>query len=406
MFINRFVIISFIVYIFFIIFLNYFGYFSGHNNTNLKTFENKRVQLVGQIVSFNKFFFGKKSFIIKTCKVNNKNIKEKIFAQIFCNKRVEFGSKVILKGTLSPIYNKKFFSQLTNKNIYYIIKIYNFSDCIKIHRGGFVKSSIYNLRMLIISRLQNINVGFAGRLLPAIFFGDKTFLLKQESDSLKKSGLSHILAVSGLHIGFIVLIIFFFFNKTKTTTHILVISISFIYMALVGFSVSCIRATALVNFSIMAYFLQREYKPLYSLLIIAYIFLIVSPKSLFDMSFQFSFVATASIFIFSRHINKKISFLNKKLANLVAINCSVYIGLLPFMIFYFKRINILAILINLIIMPLVGTIFVFGILSFFVSFISIGIAKVISEITWLASCLIINVCDVVSKTDWAFISFR
>ncbi len=142
--------------------------------------------------------------------------------------------------------------------------------------------------------------GQEGAVVMAMTLGDKSFLSSDTKDVYSVSGASHVLALSGLHLGIIyALFSFLFFRKNRLYE---ILSVCFIwgYVFLVGFSPSVVRAAIMISICSLGVVAGRESMSLNSLAFAALIMLVVNPLNIGDAGFQLSFMAVGFIITFGR----------------------------------------------------------------------------------------------------------
>ena len=141
--------------------------------------------------------------------------------------------------------------------------------------------------------------------LSALTLGYKADLSNALKQSFRATGTSHVLAVSGLHVGIVYFIIgsLFFFLKGKSKIFILkqvvVLLALWTYVFFTGMPVSVIRAAIMLTlFSIGSMFHKKGYS-YNTLLVAAFFLLIINPLYLFDVGFQLNFISVFSIMFFN-----------------------------------------------------------------------------------------------------------
>ena len=193
----------------------------------------------------------------------------------------------------------------------------------------------------------------------AVSLGEKKAL----SDSLRQvystSGVSHVLAVSGLHVGimcwFLYLILpAILFRRHKWLRGLLVMCVLWTYAFAIGFPVSITRT--LIMFSIVAVCraMECESSALNSLGIAALIMLAVNPSALFDMSFQLSFSAVLFIVILTPPIIESYTpktFIGRYLWRVSALSISAQMGTVPIVMYHFSGFSTYVMLANLFVVP-------------------------------------------------------
>ncbi|MGV8145675.1 MAG: ComEC/Rec2 family competence protein [Alkaliphilus sp.] len=221
-------------------------------------------------------------------------------------------------------------------------------------------------------------------VIKSILFGNQGYMSKEMLENYSKSGTAHIIAVSGLHIGIIVLIlgrILENIGMNKNKRMLLTMFLLFFYAYTLNFPTSVVRAGAMYLLYVMSYFINRRYDSVNSLFLIALVVLLINPLSLFAVSFQLSFMATFSILIFYPIIYNKLSKMPEILKKLLAVSISAQIGTIPIIAYYFNHISVISLLANLLVVPTIALLITLAIVSVLVSLLSFHIASFLSLIT-------------------------
>ena len=242
----------------------------------------------------------------------------------------------------------------------------------------------------------------------ASLFGDKTYVNNDIRDNFSISGVAHLLAVSGLHIGFLTTLLLFILNRTKLKKYVNLIIIAVFlgfYCYLCSFSVSVVRASVMFLVLSVAGILGKQYDKLNSLGIAGFVVLLYKPLSVFDAGFLLSFASVLSIFMFNGFFKNLFCKwkMPTKLANALAVIISVQLGLLPLTIYYYGKMSLLSILANFICIPIFEV--------FFISlFILVPIALILPflgillKIPSLIISFIIKVASIIAEQKWAIIN--
>ena len=218
-------------------------------------------------------------------------------------------------------------------------------------------------------------------LFRALILGERQGLDPALREPFNETGLGHMLAVSGLHIGLVAWAAFFLFKWILSRSYRLALEIdirkmsAFLtafpvvgYTLLAGFQVSSQRAMIMILTFLGSLILGRERDVWSTLALAGLIILFLDPNALFSISFQLSFMAVIGIlwltpaildkFHYQDHLQQeKTSFLNRLLAyftGLVAVTASAMIFLLPITCYYFHRVSLVSIPANLSTVPISG----------------------------------------------------
>ena len=148
---------------------------------------------------------------------------------------------------------------------------------------------------------------------------------------MKVFGISHAIAVSGLHMA----IVYGILKKLFGSKLSLVIALA--YVLFTGASPSTVRAYIMILIMNFALVVKRNYNPIAAISLAGIILLIVRPYDLFSLGFVLSFLATLGIILFNKKLNKKLYKLPKKIREVVSVSISAQILTFPILIYSFKN---------------------------------------------------------------------
>lgn len=231
------------------------------------------------------------------------------------------------------------------------------------------------------SNMSQTNAGTAY----AVLFGDKNGLDDEVQSAFVASGIVHILAVSGLHVGFLISLFYGVMNKCKVNRYVnfaITTAVIIFYAYLCSFSPSVCRAGIMGIVYMLSKVLHRKYDSLNSLGLAGFIICFVSPLTALDVGFQMSIFCVAVIAVLNKPLTKILSrVMPYKIASLLSLSISAQLGVLP-MTVSMGSLNLLSPLTNLIIVPIFSIIYpILFILAFVSTFIPIGSLLVIVD--WL-----------------------
>lgn len=280
-----------------------------------------------------------------------KNKKEQDFY-----KNIELGDFLWIEGEqkipASPtnFYGFDYRNYLKGKNIFAIVKAYS----IVLRKKN--KNIFYQMKNECIQRAKN-NKDKA--YLYAFIIGDTSFLKEEVKSSFQYNGISHLLAISGMHITVLALLFFklFSFLSQRKRAYLCILFL-FFYLFLTAFSPSTIRSYLL--FSVSIFYKEKNTK---ILLLIACFLLWIHPFYIYHIGFLFSFILS---FFLSVLQNKK----NSYFVDLLRTSILSFFGSIPILLSYFYQINPLSILYNLFFIPFVTYLFFpFALLTFLFPFL-------------------------------------
>lgn len=268
-----------------------------------------------------------------------------------------------------------------------IIIQYPFPDSTIVQKAS---ERMLDYRQQLLQQYQQLSVDKEGyAMVAAMTLGDKSALSTEVRDIFNITGAGHILAISGLHLGILYMMVSLLVRglRLRIITQILTILLVWVFAFLVGMTPSVIRsATMLTIYGI----LSLGYRQKMSINVLAFtaiILLVIKPQSLFDISFQMSFLAVLAILLFFPLLNNMFSErwlmehrLLRWLWGMTALSLSAQIGVAPLIAFYFHRFSTYFLLSNFIVIPCAYLILTGGILIFLthLSFLATVLAVVVA----------------------------
>lgn len=214
--------------------------------------------------------------------------------------------------------------------------------------------------------LPEDTVGFA----VALLIGDKEYLDYETNTAFKISGISHVIAVSGLHVSILFGLIYFLVGRKNIPALLLGVPILFFFAAVAGFSPSIMRACIMYSLMLLATAINKEYDPPTALAFAVLVLLLADPWTAASVSFQLSVSCVAGIFLFAEPIRtwlmdkKRLGRFKgrvRKAANAfsasVAISLGATVFVTPLCAYYFGTVSLAGPLTNLLTLWIVSAIF-------------------------------------------------
>ena len=214
----------------------------------------------------------------------------------------------------------------------------------------------------------------------ALLLGQRTFMTKELLESYSGAGAMHILAVSGLHIGIILMLLTIFFKPLhflkngKRIATFLIIILLWIYAVIAGLSPSVVRAVTMFTALTIGMGLVKRTNVYNTLVISMFFLLLFNPYYLFEVGFQLSYLAVFSIVWIQPKVDslwKPKFWLFKRFWQLFTVSMAAQIGVLPLSLYYFHQFPGLFFLTNLVIIPFLGLILSLGILTIILSYFDV-----------------------------------
>lgn len=251
-------------------------------------------------------------------------------------------------------------------------------------------------------------------ILQASFLGESEYLTDEIKESFRKSGIYHLLAISGLHAGMLIAATYYFlalFPVTNNVRHLAALAVLWLYQLFIGFIPSLFRATIMATLIIGSLLFQKKNYSLQSIGLAGTLWLLHSPESLFLPGYQLSFSATIGIITLSPVLNRLVPKIQSVTADYVLsritstfnISFSGFLSTLPVLIIHFGSISIFGLLANLIAV----SIMTLNMWSFFICLLFESIVPSISsacvKVPALMMDLLIWVSKLADRVPWSVV---
>lgn len=273
--------------------------------------------------------------------------KEKVLVNYYSDINVSYGDYIYVYGVFKKpkengnfnLFNYKRY--LLSNKINYVVTASNI-NVIKKNDNVF-----YTLKNNLLKRIESANRS-KGYIL-AFLYADKSLIEKDIYTKYQKIGVSHLFAISGMHVSLISIVLLKLLNKIKERKRYIIVSIFLsIYLFLTNFTISMVRAT----FQFILFFINKSFKLNIDnsnlVLFLFSILVIINPYNIYNIGFLFSFIISFTLIRCSRLIKGK--FIIKSLkTSLIS-----FFSSMPVLINNFFEVNFLGIILNIIYIPFVS----------------------------------------------------
>ncbi len=270
--------------------------------------------------------------------------------------------------------------------------------------NGF-KQFIFTARENILSILQkNISSGKDELgIAEALLIGYTNDLDKDLVQAYSNTGVVHIIAISGMHLGLIYVMLVFLFskipgiNKSKWLQVVLILSCLWLFSLLTGGSASVLRSAVMFSFITVGRTFFKESSIFNSLAASAFVMLCYNPYYLWDVGFQLSYLAVVGIVIFQKPIYNLVYIKNKYVDyvwKMIAVTTAAQVLTFPVCIYYFHQFPLLFLITNLVAVPLSTIILyaeIFLVAFSWIPFVGPYLGKITGALVWLMNKIIINI---------------
>lgn len=240
-----------------------------------------------------------------------------------------------------------------------------------------IGESNLNLPQRIISRgrnsidkaIEQAVSGDAAGILRAITIGKRNLISQNLRDAFSHTGVAHLLAISGLHVGYVALIIFSLVRlilglwprlpltwPAQRVAAIVSLPFVWLYVAVAGFPISAVRAGIMLTVFLIALFFLWRRDLLSALATAVFAILIVSPASLYSTSFQLSVVSVFAIIVLTPIIVGRFKGKTHRLFSVVAVTIAATLGSAPLVAYYFHFVSAVGFFANIAAVPFAGVV--------------------------------------------------
>jgi len=284
-------------------------------------------------------------------------------------RQLQYGSELLFSRTLQPIINSgnpgafDYKQYASFQNIYYqaFLTPKQWIPLPDNYTNPF-KKFLFTTREKMVGLLQKyIEGNVESGLAEALLIGYKDDLDKQLVQAYSNTGVVHVIAISGLHLGLIYWLLNFLLQpiskrkKAKWVKPLLIIAVLWLFSLLAGGSPSVLRSAVMFTCIVLGESQDRKISVYNSLAASAFLLLCYNPFWLWDAGFQLSYVAVLSIVVFSKPVYNLLFIPNKLLDHgwkLISVTIAAQILTTPISIYYFHQFPIVFLVTNLVAIPL------------------------------------------------------
>lgn len=265
---------------------------------------------------------------------------------------------------------------------------------------SFYETMVLTIRQGIDARLDSLFNDEAYGLMRGLLLADRRGMNREVVGQFSDAGVIHILAVSGLHIGFIAFMIGLLLSRLRGNAKVMVIVITlWLYLILIGFPTSAVRAVLMISLYLIGRMMQRDPNPIHSVFAAGFIILMFEPTELFAIGFQLSFSAVSGILYFYPLFEKRLQLHNIKnillryISSLFFVSAAAQIGVMTVLLYHFGTVPLLSVFANIPVIPLSALILAGGLLSLLASYIWMGAGVLFAEFTQFLSSVLYAMVD-------------
>lgn len=314
-----------------------------------------------------------KSIVLERADTMQKGVKDKAFLLYLAKDSASFslrkGDSLLIYASLEPVLNSgipdafDYPRYLRRKGICGLAYIAANHWQITGHNESLTNDGLSKTKNYLKERYEKL--GFKGdelAILTALTIGDKEELSEEIQEIYSVSGASHILAISGLHIGLLYAVLWLLLSPMRKRKYLkfvsvlLIVGTLWLFAALTGFPASVVRSVTMFSLIALSSLTQERPHTLNTLASAAFVMLLFQPLWLFEIGFQMSFAAVVAIVTLNPLLSSLWPTNNlflSRFRDLLSVSISAQIGVAPIVAFYFHRFSIYFIFSNLWAIPMV-----------------------------------------------------
>ena len=323
----------------------------------------------------NKKIKGKITNIIKYDEKTIIDVNRTYRIMIYKKANYNLGDYVLLEGIFKTPSNNTIFNLFNYRKYLLSKKIKMISDDVNITVINKNKNVFYKIKNNIIKRISSLK---SEKYLRTFILADSSKIEENIKQGYRDVGISHLFAISGMHIGIFLFLINKFFGKFKYKNIIIFLFILF-FLFLTNFTESLLRCVTFMFLSMINKKFKLEIKNEVLLLFAASLLIAINPYLIYSISFTFSITITFFIILSSNHLKEK-TYIKK----LIYMSFICFLASIPILSFSFFKINMLTPIYNIIFTPFVSLIvFPFSLITFFIPFFDNVYSQILNVLEYI-----------------------
>ncbi len=376
------------------------------------------IKVIGTVVSDKNEKEYSSIYLIKVEKINGKKVRKKNFWISIPKKSqsttIQYADKIILEGEyIKPEGQRNyrgFDDSIYLKSIknYGTIKQTGKLEVLRRDNLDFIHLSSHSIKRKIIEKASKLFPEETKGIFLGILVGYTDFITEETRQSFSDSSLSHLLAVSGAHVAYVVIGVTILLQKmkiSKKSRKIITCLFLIFYLYLIGFTASATRAVIMNIISILQFNFYRKQDTATTINFSVLMILLNNPYTIFNIGFLLSYAGAIGIIVLMEKIKdldtnhketekKKII---EYLKNIGIVTISAQIMILPIIVYYFNTVSFTFILSNLLAGLLIGPITILGFIVILLSFINLSITSFIIKFYNLLLVILLKTTNFISK---------
>lgn len=392
----------------------------GHYINHLPLFVQENLLFVEVIEKLKPGAYQEK-FIVNSLKIGGTEIKGKILVNISRDGGIadlQIGDKIAIPAQIHPLnsqlnpYQFDYSGYMKNLGVLRQMNLEPAEILIYERNSTSILALAGRVRTAIIQRLKESKLSQEElAIIQALLLGQRQDISKEVYEHYAAAGVIHILAVSGLHVGIILLLLNWLLKpleslkKGKLLKLLLLLLFLWSFAVIAGLSPSVVRAVTMFSFIAIGMQLNRPTNVLNTLFMSLLFLLLINPFFVHQVGFQLSYAAVFSIVLIQPPLSRLYKPQNtvvKYFWGILTVTVAAQVGVLPLSLLYFHQFPGLFFVSNLVILPFLGIILGLGLLISALAFMNLLPSFLVELYGWMISSLNNFVTWIASKEEFLF----
>jgi len=291
-------------------------------------------------------------------------------AQLCTGDRIAFSSKIHMPRLLGIPGESDYPRKLAYQGVFATAFVKQADELVLLRAGSGWHHGIDHVAARLGQFIVLSAPGPEGGVLKALLIGDTGDVPPELNEAYAISGVNHILSISGFHVGIIFLCVFQLLFQVARTSETLALKLNLrrslllaalpvviFYLCLSGAQAATLRSVLMIAAVLLALYVKRELDPVNCIMLAAAAILFTAPETLFDLSFQLSFLAIWGLVVLAPPLAAPLQRLKgavRWFALLLSASAAAILATLVPVAYYFQRVSIIGLLANLVVVPLMG----------------------------------------------------
>ncbi len=273
------------------------------------------------------------------------------------------------------------------------------------NESSWLKRTGYTIRSGILTTLERCLPEQEAAVLSGMLIGYTAQMPEEMEEDFRRAGLSHVMAVSGANIAFILMPLLGLLQRlglNRRWASAISFPVMIFYVFATGMEASVIRAAIMAGVTLIGMILWRRTDIFCSMAVSVLLILLTNSFMLFDPGFILSYAATLSLTVFHKPIfNKLPKKMHKNIRNTLAATLAAQIGVLPIIAYSFNTLSVISVFSNLLIVPLTGLITLLGAILAIIGSLWLSLAMLLGGgLAWVVKAMIL-LTGSLARIPWA-----